>query len=51
MCGERGGSAFGGLFWWIPASVPSGLRRNDEGGVVDAREERFGWLVVEEQGD
>ena len=22
-----------------------------KGGVVDAREERFGWLVVEEQGD
>ncbi len=27
---ERGGgSAFGVLFLWIPASVPPGLRRND----------------------
>jgi len=26
---KRRWSAFGGLFLWIPASVPSGLRRND----------------------
>jgi len=30
---REGGCAFGDYFLWIPASVPSGLRRNDEGGL------------------